>query len=420
MKELRTIILAAGKGTRMKSATPKVLHPVCGKPIIQYVLDVSKALGSLKTYVVLGYKSDMVKNALEGQVVAVEQPKILGTADAVRCVAKHLRSYSGDVLILCGDTPLLDKATVKRVVSKHKKSKAVCTFLTAVVHDPKGYGRIIRGEGGGVVAIREERDATDYERGIAEINVGVYCCRSKELFKALSEIKISKKKKEFYLTDLVEFFFEKDLRVETVETEDSAEGLGINTREDLAAAENILNQRILSEFMLQGVTITDPRTTYINASTKIGSDTVVHPFTFIESDVRIGSNCQIGPFARLRPGTRIHDKVEIGNFTEVSRSKIGSKTLMKHFSFLGDALVGANVNIGAGVVTANFNGQQKNTTKIDDGAFIGSDSVLVAPVKIGKKSVVGAGSVVTKGKVVPDGSVAVGTPARIISKGKRK
>jgi bifunctional UDP-N-acetylglucosamine pyrophosphorylase/glucosamine-1-phosphate N-acetyltransferase len=172
--------------------------------------------------------------------------------------------------------------------------------------------------------------------------------------------------------------------------------------------------------MLQGVTVTDPNTTYIDASAKIGSDTVVHPFTIIEGDVRIGNNCRIGPFARLRPGTRVGDKVEIGNFTEVSRSKIGSKTFMKHFSYLGDSLVGTNVNIGAGVVTANYNGQQKNTTRIDDGAFIGSDSILVAPVKIGKRAVVGAGSVVIKGKTIPDGCVAVGVPARIISKGKRK
>lgn len=420
MKELRAIILAAGKGTRMKSVIPKVLHPVCGKPIIQYVLDISKALGSLKTYVVLGYKSDVVKNTLESQIVSVDQPKMLGTADAVKCVSKYFKSYRGDVLILCGDTPLLDKTTVKRVLQKHRKSKAACTFLTTIVHNPKGYGRVIRGEDGYAVAIREDKDAVGYESDIAEINVGVYCCQSKELFKALGEIKVNKKKREFYLTDLIEFLFEKGLKVETVETEDSTEGLGVNTREDLAVAEGILRQRILKELMLQGVTITDPSTTYIDAGAKIGSDTVIHPFTLIESDVRIGSNCQIGPFARIRPGTRIHDKVEIGNFTEVSRSKIGSKTFMKHFSFLGDSLVGTNVNIGAGVVTANFNGQQKNITKIDDGAFIGSDSVLIAPVKIGKKAIVGAGSVVVKGKNIPDGSVAMGIPAKIIIKGKHK
>lgn len=404
----------------MKSGIPKVLHPVCGKPIIQYVLDIVKGLGSLKTYVVLGHKSKTVTDALTDDVVAVEQPKLLGTADAVRRAENYFRSYRGDVLILCGDTPLLDKATVKQVVQKHKKLKAVCTFLTAVVHNPKGYGRIIRDESGAAVAIREDKDTAGYERDIAEINVGVYCCQSTELFKALREIKINKKKKEFYLTDIIELFCEKGLKIATVETEDPLEGLGINTREDLAAAEGILRRKILKDFMLQGVTIVDPGTTYIDANAKIGVDTVIQPFTFIERDVCVGSHCRIGPFARLRSGTKIDDKVEIGNFTEISRTKIGRNTFMKHFSYLGDSFVGADVNIGAGVVTANFDGHQKNITKISDGAFIGSDAVLVAPVKVGKKAVVGAGSVVTRGKSVPDGSVVVGVPARIISKGKHK
>ncbi len=416
MKELRTIILAAGKGTRMKSDIPKVLHAICGKPIIRYVLDIAKALGSLKIYVVLGHKSDMVKKVLSESVIAVEQPKMLGTADAVKCAENYFRSYRGDVLIMCADTPLLNKATVKRIVQKHKKSKTACTFLTAVVHDPKGYGRIIRGNGGGVVAIREDKDAVGFERDIAEINVGVYCCESKELFNALKEIKMNKKKKEFYLTDIIEFFFEKGLKVATVETEDPFEGLGINTREDLAMAETILRQKILKDFMLQGVTIVDPSMTYIDVNAKIGYDTVIYPFTFIEADVRIGSNCQIGPFARIRSGTRIEKKVEIGNFTEVSRAKVGSGTFMKHFSFVGDSSIGENVNIGAGMVTANFDGQQKHPTKIADGAFIGSGAILVAPAKIGKKAVIGAGSVVPKGKTIPDGSVAVGVPAKIISK----
>ncbi|MCK4881882.1 MAG: NTP transferase domain-containing protein [Candidatus Omnitrophica bacterium] len=416
MKELRTIILAAGKGTRMKSDVPKVLHAICGKPIIRYVLDIARALGSLKTYAVLGHKSNKVKEILSDDVVVVEQPKMLGTADAVKCAENYFQNYRGDVLILCADTPLLDKATVKRVVQHQRKSKTACTFLTAVVHNPKGYGRVIRGNGGRVVAIREDKDAVGFERDIAEINVGVYCCQSKELFNALKEIKMNKKKKEFYLTDIVEFFFEQGLKVSTVETEDPSEGLGVNTREDLAEASAILRQKILKGFMLQGVTIVDPKTTYIDANAKIGYDTVVHPFTFIEKDVRIGSNCQIGPFARIRQGTRIDDKVEIGNFTEVSRTKIGSGTFMKHFSFVGDASIGANANIGAGMVTANFDGQDKHSTKIAEGAFIGSGAILIAPVKIGKKAVIGAGSVVPKGKIIPDGSVAVGVPVKIISK----
>jgi len=419
MKDLRTIILAAGKGTRMKSDVPKVLHAVCGRPIIQYALDIAKTLGSLKTYVVLGYKSHAVKSVLNDHVVAIDQPKMIGTADAVKCAENYFRSYRGDVLILCGDTPLLEKATVKRLVQKHKKSKAACTFLTAVVHDPRGYGRVIRDGSGSVVSIREDKDASGYERDIAEINAGVYCCESKALFSALKEIKINKKKKEFYLTDIVELLFEKGLKIATVETEDSLEGLGVNTREDLAVAETVLRQKILRDFMLQGVTVIDPSTTYIDADAKIGNDTVIYPFTFIESDVRIGKNCLIGPFARLRSGTKINDKVEIGNFTEITRTKVGSGTFMKHFSYLGDSSVGEDVNIGAGTVTANFDGQKKSTTKIADGAFIGSDSVLISPVKVGKKAIVGAGSVVTKGKTIPDGSVAAGVPATIISQSKK-
>ena len=420
MKDLRTIVLAAGKGTRMKSDIPKVLHTVCGKPIMRYVLDIAKALGSLKTYVVLGHKSNVVKKVLGDSIIAVEQSKMLGTADAVKCTENYFRNYRGDVLIMCADTPLLDKATVKRVVQKRKKTKTACTFLTAVVHNPKGYGRIIRGNGGGVVAIREDKDAVGFERDIAEINVGVYCCQSKELFKALKEIKMNKKKKEFYLTDIIEFFFENGLKVTTVETEDPSEVLGINTREDLAMAEAISRQKILKDFMLQGVTIVDPKTTYIDANAKIGYDTVIHPCTFIEADVCIDSNCQIGPFARIRSGVRIDNKVEIGNFTEVSRAKVGSGTFMKHFSYVGDSSVGADVNIGAGMVTANFDGQKKHPTKIADGAFIGSGAILVAPAKIGKKAVIGAGSVVPKGKIIPDGSVAVGIPAQIISKKEHK
>ena len=208
------------------------------------------------------------------------------------------------------------------------------------------------------------------------------------------------------------------MKVETVETEDPLEGLGVNTRQDLAVAQSILRKRVLSNLMLAGVTVVDPETTYVDANVKIGYDTIIHPFTFIEGNVRIGKFCQIGPFARIRPGTRIDDKVEIRNFTEVSRSKVGNNTCMKHFSYLGDSVVGKNVNIGAGVVTANFDGVEKNVTRIGDRAFIGSGSVVIAPGKIGKKAIVGAGSVVTKGKTIPDGGVAVGIPAQVISKGK--
>jgi len=404
----------------MKSDMPKVLHPVCGRPIIQYVLDVAKSVGSLKTFVVLGHKNKMVEEVLGDGVVPVLQSKLLGTADAVKTTQNYFKNYAGDVLILCGDTPLLDKATVRKIVQKHRKSKSICTFLTAVVHDPNGYGRIIRDDRGAVTAIREDKDALGYERDIAEINVGAYCFRGGELFKALKEIKLNEIKKEFYLTDIIELLYNQGAKMETVETEDSLEGLGVNTRQDLSTVQQAMRRKILDNFMSQGVSITDPATTYIDVDAKIGYDTIIHPFTVIERDVRIGKGCQVGPFARLRPGTRLEDHVEVGNFTELSRAKIGSGTLMKHFSFLGDSVVGADVNIGAGVVTANFDGQDKHTTRIEKNAFIGCNAVLVAPAKIGKKAVVGAGSVVPKRKTVPENSVVVGVPAKIISGKKSK
>lgn len=420
MKNLRTIILAAGKGTRMKSDTPKVLHTICGKTILRYILDIAESVGSLKTYVVLGHKNEKVEEHLPKECVSVLQKQLKGTADAVKTVGRYFKSFRGNVLILCGDTPLLNSTTVKTLVRRHKKTKSACTFLTTVVHNPHGYGRVIRDEGGKVVAIREDKDAIGLERNIAEINVGVYCFKAIELFKALKEVQLNKKKKEFYLTDLIEQMKDKELGVETIEAEDATEGLGVNTREDLSAAEGMLRKRILRDFMLQGVTIIDPQSTYIDTEVKIGSDTIIRPFTYIESGVRIGSKCVIGPFARLREGTKIGNRVEVGNFAEISRSKIGNKTLVKHFSFLGDANIGSNVNIGAGTVTANYDGENKNVTRISDHAFIGSDSILIAPVRVGKKAVTAAGSVVPKGKSIPDGGVAMGIPANVTSRRRRK
>lgn len=418
MKDLQTIILAAGKGTRMKSAVPKVLHPVCGKPIIQYVLDITKSVGSLKNYIVLGHKSDEVAEYLPKEAIVVQQKQLLGTADAVKSVENKMKSYRGHVLILCGDTPLLNKSMIRELIRKHKKSNASATVLTTVVHDPQGYGRIIRDEGGNIVAIREEKDAAGFEKSIAEINVGVYCFKAQDLFKGLKSIQLNTKKKEFYLTDIFEYFTENGLKAATVETEHPEEGLGVNSRSDLAVAESIIRQRILKSIMQQGVTIIDPSTTYIDENVKIGTDTVIRPFTVIEKGSKIAANCSIGPFAHIRPGTKIDKNVVIGNFTEVSRSKIGQDTLVKHFSFLGDATLGKNVNIGAGTVTANYDGENKHNTKIGDQAFIGSDSVLIAPSKIGKKAVIGAGSVVTKGTNVADGGTYAGVPAKkVIKKG---
>lgn len=415
MNEFRTIILAAGKGTRMKSQVPKVLHKVAGKPVLEYVLDVVRSLRSLKTYVVVGHKSELIEAHVGARAEIVIQKQLLGTADAVRSVSSQLKDYSGHVLILCGDTPLLDRSIIRRLIAVHLRKKASCTVLTARIPQPGTYGRIIRDDQDAIAAIREYKDATPEEQAINEINVGVYCFRSPLLFETLKKVQLNPKKKEFYLTDIVELLLSHGKRVETLVTDDPNVAFGVNTREDLALCESILRQRTLKRLMYNGVTIVDPKTTFIDGDVKIGQDTTIHPFTVIQSGVRIGHECSIGPFARVRSGSIIGNKIEIGNFSEISRSRIGDGTFMKHFGYLGDTTVGKNANIGAGCVTANFDGKDKNKTFIGDGAFIGSDAVLVAPVSVGSKAVVGAGSVVTKGKKVPARGLAVGVPARIFS-----
>ena len=416
MKEFRSIILAAGKGTRMKSEMPKVLHKVAGKPVIQYVLDITQYLRSLKTYVVVGHKSEMVKAYVGNTVEVAIQKQLLGTADAVKSVVPHLKGYSGHVLILCGDTPLLDRAIIRQLINKHLRTKVACTVLTARIPDAGTYGRIIRDANGNISAIREHKDATLEEQAINEINVGVYCFRAPLLVETLKKVQLNAKKKEFYLTDIVELLLSRGEKVETLVTDDPNVAFGVNTREDLALCESILRARILKRLMLSGVTIVDPRTTFIDDEVKIGRDTVIHPFTVIQGGVKIGEECSIGPFARIRPGSVIGNKAEIGNFGEVSRTTIGEGSLMKHFGFLGDTTIGKNANIGAGCVTANYDGVNKNKTFIGDEAFIGSDAVLVAPVNVGAGAVVGAGSVLTRGKKVPNRGLAVGVPARIFSK----
>lgn len=416
---LRTIILAAGKGTRMKSDVPKVLHKVAGRPLVHYVLDVAKALRSLKICVVVGHQAENVKAALPDGVDVVVQPKLLGTADAVRCARGSFADFAGDVLIMCGDTPLLDKDIIRRLVKRHQTTKAACTFLSAVLQDPAAYGRIIRGADNRVQAIREYKDASADEKRINEINVGVYCFRGDILSAYIGRIKPNPKKKEFYLTDIIELLLKDGKTVEVLKTEDESAAFGVNDRKDLAQAEAVIRMKILQAHMSAGVTLIDPGTTYIEHDVKIGQDTVIYPFTVIHAGVRIGRNCSVGPFARLRPGARLADAVEIGNFSEISRTSIGTQSLMKHFGFLGDTRVGANVNIGAGTITANYDGVNKNVTEIGDGAFIGSDAILIAPLKIGKKARVGAGSVVTGKRNVPDGATVVGVPARVIQTEKR-
>ena len=412
MKNVAVIILAAGKSTRMKSDTPKVLHPICGRPMIGYCLDLVKSLKVSRSVAVLGYKSGEVRKELRHDTKVAIQKKLLGTADAVKNALPHLKNFNGTVLVLYADTPLLKKETIKKLLEHHIKNNLDATLLTAHLEKPDSYGRILRDRYASVCGIVEEKDASLVQKDIKEINTGIICFNKKSLNTALKSVKADNRKKEFYLTDTISIIHKRGGLVEAVKAEDINEALGINSRVDLAKANKIMQQRINESFMLDGVTIVDPDSTFINFGTKIGRDTVIYPFTVIERGVKIGKRCLVGPFVHLREGSELKDEVLAGNFLEIVRSKVGSKTFIKHFGYIGDTQIGKSVNIGAGTVVANFDGKKKNCSKVDDFAFIGSDSVLIAPVKIGKAAITGAGSIVLKNTIVSRGSVVAGVPAK--------
>lgn len=419
-KNFAAIILAAGEGTRMKSAIPKVMHPLCGRPMLAYVLDLAKEMKLKSTLVVVGHKREMLQGLLaDYNAKPVYQDNLLGTADAVKRTESALRNFFGNIIVLYGDQPLLQKETLQRLIQKHNQTSAAATILSAYMSNPSGYGRIIRDNYGSLKAIIEEKDATDNQRNISEINTGIICFKKQLLFKAIARVKPNNAKKEYYLTDCIKLMAEEGLRVESMALQgDVREAQGINTQIDLAQAQRIMRYRILEKFMLQGVGIVDPETTYIDFGATVGQDTIIYPFTVIEKDVKIGNFCSLGPFCHLRPATVIEDRTVIGNYTEISRSHLGKDVFMKHFSYLGDTAVGKNVNIGCGTVVANFDGKNKQKTIIGDGAFIGCDTVLRAPVEIGKYAITGAGAVVTRD--VHEGEVVVGIPAKELQYTRRR
>ena len=417
IRDLSAIILAAGEGKRMKSKIPKILHEVCGKPMLSYILDLIGSLKIRDAVVVLGYKDRLIKSFLGSNIKTIRQEKLLGTADAVRSTRKSV--HRNNILIIYADNPLIKRQTLDRLIKRHISSGASCTLLTAILDDPTGYGRIIRDEKNNISRIGEEKDISKTQKSIREINSGVYCFNNRALFRTLNKVKQNNKKREFYLTDVIKLLINSNRKIETVQVKDKKEVLGINSRKDLARANQIMRTRILDEFMSKGVTIIDPETTYINRDVRIGQDTIIYPYTMIENNVKIGKDCSIGPFCHIRENTEIKDYAKIGNFVEIVRSRIDKNTLAKHFSYIGDTKIGKRVNIGAGTVTANFNGRRKNRTIIKDGAFIGSGTVLIAPVKIGRKATTGAGSVVVKNRNVADHTIVVGVPARKILKRKR-
>jgi len=413
-KEIAVIILAAGKSTRMKSELPKVLHELCGRPMLGYVLDLVASIKPARVVAVLGYKQELVRKLIPKGVKIAIQKKLIGTADAVKAGLAALEGFQGTVLVLYGDNPLLKKETLKKLLDYHLENNVAATLLTAQLKKPSGYGRIMRDKYSSICGIVEEKDADEVQKDIKEINTGIMVFKKDRLKSNLKYIRPNNRKKEYYLTDLIAILAKKNFLVDGVKVQDAQEALGINTRAELARANSLMQKTINDKFMQSGVTILDPASTFINFGTQIGQDTVIYPFTVIERDVKIGKRCFLGPFAHLRQGVRLGDDVTAGNFIEMARSRIGNKTFVKHFSYLGDSSVGANVNIGAGTVTANFDGKNKHCTVIKDNVNIGSDTIIVAPVKIGKFAMTGAGSVVTKN--VPDRSVVAGVPAKILRK----
>jgi bifunctional UDP-N-acetylglucosamine pyrophosphorylase / glucosamine-1-phosphate N-acetyltransferase len=416
MRLLKAIVLAAGKGTRFKSATPKVLHKLAGAPMIEWVLDQARGVGASETIVVVGHGGERVRARYEGQrdLRFVTQEPQLGTGHAVMQAREALAGFDGDLLVLSGDVPLVRPATLSRLYSAHEREKAACTVLTAVPGNPRGYGRVFRDARGRVARIVEQKDLEDGEDA-SEVNTGLYVFHTPALMARLDRLSTDNAQGEYYLTDLVRLLCEDGLTVAAHECEDAEEARGINDRVDLSSAESTAGYRLCFELMLDhGVTITDPSTTYIERGVKVGRDTIIHPCTMIRAGVEIGQGCEIGPFAHLRSGTKVGNGCKIGAFVETKNAVYGDGAKSGHLAYMGDVTIGAGANIGAGSIVANFDGLEKHRTEIGEKAFIGCGTVLVAPVKVGKNAQTGANTVVPKGKDVPDNTVVVGAPARVL------
>ncbi len=450
MNRLSIVILAAGQSTRMKSELPKVLHPLAGKPMVQYSAETAAQLSTEKPLLVVGNGADQVRKSVGDQVIYVEQSEQLGTGHALLQARPLLEGQSEAVAVWYADMPLLSVDTLRRLVRLLGESKGPIAMLTVEADDPMGFGRILRHEAGQVLGIVEEAVATDAQKAIKELNCGVYCFDGDWLWPHLTQLPLSPKG-EYYLTDIVAMAVAEGQAVEALKINDVTEVLGINDRTHLAQAEAAMRRRINEKWMIEGVTLLAPALTFIDATVEIGQDTVIYPNTYLEGTTAIGRQCRlgpntivrdstigrgciieasvvegaileegvdVGPFSHLRKGAHLAEGVHVGNFGEVKNSYLGPGSKMGHFSYLGDATVGRDVNIGAGTITCNYDGQRKHRTIIEDGAFIGSDAMLVAPVRIGAGAKIGAGSVVTHD--VPPGSVAYGVPARVKGEAKEE
>lgn len=435
MEGLLCIILAAGEGKRMVSSVPKALHKVCGASLLEHALEKARACKPEKIVVVIGYGAEQMKEALKGkEVEIVEQRPLCGSGHALTFCKEYIKEAK-HTLILYVDTPLLSKESIFSLVKEHIKKRTSCTIAIACLQNPSGYGRVIM-DGKHPKAIVEEADCTASQRKSKIVNVGVYCVECNALLFALSHLKKSKNG-EIYLTDIVSVLYEAGYKTGYVKVAEE-EALGVNDREALSLAEKRMRQNILRNLMHSGVTILDPSSTFIDASVKIGKDTIIYPFTMIYGESEIGRECvigpnaclvntkveenvtifasyitsskimsgaQIGPFAHIRPETIVGKGVRVGNFVELKNSTIMDNTRVAHLSYIGDASVGENVNIGAGTITCNFDGKKKHRTTIESGAFIGSNTSLVAPLKIGKRAIIGAGSTITHD--VPDDALGI-------------
>ncbi len=432
------IVMAAGLGKRMKSKLYKVLHPVCGKPMVRHVIDAIKSANIDRTVVVVGHGAEAVKQLLGDEVEYAMQEQQLGTGHAVMQAESLLKDEHGVTFVLSGDTPLITAESLAKMAEAHIKSGAAATLSSAVMDNPKGYGRVIRNSDGKVEKIVEQKDCTDEEDLVKEINAGMYCFDNQKLFRALKQVKNDNAQKEYYLTDVFEILRSQNETIEAFVLEEASEAMGVNDRLALSEAERMMRERINRAHMLNGVTLIDPAQTYIEADVKIGQDTVIYPGTSLRGQTVIGQDCiigphaditngeimngaevkhsvitdaivgsesSIGPFAYLRPNSRIGSRVKIGDFVEIKNATIGDETKISHLSYVGDAVVGKDVNIGCGAITVNYDGHAKHTTVIEDGSFVGCNVNLIAPVNISKNAYVAAGSTITSD--VPEDAMAI-------------